>query len=248
MDIIEILKEMSAELEIRHLFPTAACSADDEPGRPTPALIDLALLAARCASQTDLSDLRQRVSGPPYLSELWPGEHYQLLAALMQVLKPNLVLEIGTAAGLSALALKKYLPATSRMVTFDVVPWKNFSDHALRDADFADGRLEQVVADLSDPAVARRYASLLNNADFLFIDAAKDGRLEPALFDNFATIGLKEGAVLFLDDIRMLVMLPLWRRIALPKIDLTSFGHWSGTGMVLWSRTMPWIAPRRSRQ
>ena len=58
----------------------------------------------------------------------------------------------------------------------------------------------------------------------------KDGKVEPALFDNFATIGLKEGAVLVLDDIRMLVMLPLWRRIALPKIDLTSFGHWSGTG------------------
>jgi hypothetical protein len=27
-------------------------------------------------------------------------------------------------------------------------------------------------------------------------------------------------------------MVNLWRRIDSPKIDLTSFGHWSGTGLV----------------
>jgi hypothetical protein len=37
---------------------------------------------------------------------------------------------------------------------------------------------------------------------------------------------------LLLDDIRLLPMVGLWRSIASPKLDLTSFGHWSGTGLV----------------
>jgi hypothetical protein len=28
-------------------------------------------------------------------------------------------------------------------------------------------------------------------------------------------------------------MVDLWRRIPYPKLDATSFGHWSGTGLVL---------------
>ena len=37
---------------------------------------------------------------------------------------------------------------------------------------------------------------------------------------------------LLLDDIRFLQMVNCWRSIASPKLDLTSFGHWSGTGLV----------------
>ncbi len=34
------------------------------------------------------------------------------------------------------------------------------------------------------------------------------------------------------DDIRVWNMLEIWRGIRRPKLDLTSFGHWSGTGLV----------------
>lgn len=34
------------------------------------------------------------------------------------------------------------------------------------------------------------------------------------------------------DDIRVWNMLAIWRGIRRPKLDLTSFGHWSGTGLV----------------
>jgi len=40
--------------------------------------------------------------------------------------------------------------------------------------------------------------------------------------------------VLF-DDIRLWNMLDIWRSIDFPKLDLTSFGHWSGTGVVQWN-------------
>jgi hypothetical protein len=81
----------------------------------------------------------------------------------------------------------------------------------------------------------------LSEADFLFVDAAKDSKMEAVLLDNFSTVGIKEGALLLFDDIRVVPMFPIWRRIALPKIDLTSFGHWSGTGLVRWSRAVPWF-------
>jgi len=37
------------------------------------------------------------------------------------------------------------------------------------------------------------------------------------------------------DDIRDLNMLQFWRDIAPPKLDLSSFGHWTGTGLVRWN-------------
>jgi len=114
----------------------------------------------------------------------------------------------------------------------------------LAPADLADGRLEQVVADLTRLEVARSYARLLGEADLLFVDAAKDGQMEATLLDNFSAIGLKEGAWLLFDDIRLREMIAIWRSIALPKLDLTSFGHWSGTGLVQWSGAGDWSAWR----
>jgi hypothetical protein len=32
----------------------------------------------------------------------------------------------------------------------------------------------------------------------------------------------------------MMNMIGIWRGIRHPKLDLTSFGHWSGTGLVEW--------------
>jgi len=37
------------------------------------------------------------------------------------------------------------------------------------------------------------------------------------------------------DDIRQWNMLKIWRDITRPKIDLTSFGHWTGTGIIDWN-------------
>jgi hypothetical protein len=40
---------------------------------------------------------------------------------------------------------------------------------------------------------------------------------------------------LVFDDIRIWNMLRIWREIVRPKLDLTSFGHWTGTGIVDWT-------------
>ena len=81
---------------------------------------------------------------------------------------------------------------------------------------------------------AFKYAAVLREADMIFVDAAKDGYLEQRLLDHFAEIGLKDRALIVLDDIRFWQMLTIWRGITHPKLDLTSVGHWSGTGIVEW--------------
>jgi predicted O-methyltransferase YrrM len=211
-------------------------SAEDT-SRPSASLLDLALRVIDRARTIDLKDILARmVDGGEHTrhASTWPGEHYVLLGALVEVLQPKLVIEIGTAEGMSALVMKKYLPACGRLVTFDLVPWENYPNVRLTSADFADGRLTQHVEDLSAPSVFARHAALLREADLLFLDASKDGRLEQVLLDHLDGLTFAKSPLLVLDDIRHWNMLGVWRAIDRPKLDLTSFGHWSGTGLVEW--------------
>jgi hypothetical protein len=225
----------ATSLAVRHMLPSAVLSLDDEPHRPSARLVDLTLAAGRRAWEIGFPGLRTRV-GPEtrgYL-EVWPGEHYRLLAALVDVLQPALVVEIGTATGASALAMKEFLPAGGRIVTYDVVPWAQYPGVDLVASDL-DHRLEQRLVDLSDPAQAPLERDLLEQADFIFVDAAKDGVMELHFCELFDRLSFRSPPIVLFDDIRMMNMIGIWRSIRHPKLDLTSFGHWSGTGLVEWA-------------
>jgi predicted O-methyltransferase YrrM len=218
----------------RHVELSAIASADDDTP-PSPRLLDVAIRAVDRARTVDLSELDARMPGGDALAATWPGEHYRLLAGLVDVLQPRLVLEIGTATGFSALVMKHLLPPEGRIVTYDVVPWKRYPGAVLRDEDLADGRLEQRLEDLSDPAIAEANRDLLAQADLLFVDAAKDGRQEAQFLDAFERVPFANAPIAVFDDIRVWNMLAIWRGVRRPKLDLTSFGHWSGTGLVDYS-------------
>jgi predicted O-methyltransferase YrrM len=208
-------------------------------GGPSDYLIDLALRTAHEAWHTELPDLSRRIDADSNdFTRVWPGEHYRLLAALVKLLQPERVLEIGTFRGLSALALKKFLPSGGKIVTFDVVPWESLSDTCLRPQDFADDRLRQQIGDLSDAAVFELHRSLIQQTELLFVDGPKDGVFERKLLQQLESVVFHKPLLLVIDDIRFWNMLAIWQDIARPKLDLTSFGHWSGTGLVEWhSRT-----------
>jgi predicted O-methyltransferase YrrM len=198
-------------------------------------LIDLALRAAQEAWHTELPELSARVAADGNdFTRIWPGEHYRLLAALVKLLQPKRVVEIGTFRGLSALALKKYLPAAGKITTFDVVPWNSFADTCLRPEDFEDDRLRQQIGDLSDPAVFELHRRLIQETELLFLDGPKDGVFERKFLQQLETVDFHKPLLLVMDDIRFWNMLATWQDIARPKLDLTSFGHWSGTGLVEW--------------
>lgn len=227
----------------RHWAYSAIASLDDDPARPNARLFDLALRSIAVASETNLEAVSARMK-PPFLPNLWPGEHYKLLAGFVKVLKPKNVVEIGTGAGLSSLAMLTTLPPDAKITTFDILPWQDITDTCLVREDFEDGRLEQVVANLADTSQFERHHDTIQRADMIYMDGPKNIVFEETFLHRLEAMAFKSSLLVVMDDIRIWNMLRIWRHIPRPKLDLTSFGHWSGTGIVDWTKTETVAVPR----
>jgi hypothetical protein len=245
MTIVEKIKEKIAKPILQHkrpegieafwCLPTMLLSPDPK-DRPNRELMRMALAACKVAtSEVDFSDIAARPGCKPWLT-VWPGEHYKLLAGLMKVLRPAVAIEIGTAEGLSALAMKKYMPQEGKVITVDIVPWDQISDTLLTRADFEDGRLMQRLGDLADRETFEANRELISSAEFLFIDGPKDNKFEWTLLEYLKTVRFRKPPILMFDDTRLWSMLKFWRDLPYPKLDLTSLGHSSGTGLVQWEQ------------
>jgi predicted O-methyltransferase YrrM len=215
--------------------------SDVDTAPPTARLVDLAVEAISGARSVSFSFLQDRVNPEARaMLQRWPGEHYRLLASICSVARPKTVIEIGTASGLSALAMLAALPAGSRLVSFDIFPWDYRGpgtwggETLLRSADFTDGRLTHAVGDLSEPATFARHQDLLAQADLFFIDGPKDGTFERVILQRLATVSFASPPIVIFDDIKVWNMLGIWNEVSRPKLDITSFGHWSGTGLIDW--------------
>lgn len=93
-------------------------------------------------------------------------------------------------------------------------------------------RVACAVADLSDPRCFAEHVDVLAGADLVFVDGPKDVQFEEAFLPAYiAAMKGNEVPLTILDDIRVPNMLNIWRDLPLPKLDVTSFGHWSGTGV-----------------
>ncbi len=222
-------------VKARHVKRTYVSSPDDERAGPTRELIETVLDVVRRTLDVDVSGAARRMRTTPRWPDVWPGEHYKLLAGFVDFLKPRTVVEIGTHTGISALCLKQYLPAGSKLFTFDLIPWNAVPDTCLTDADFKDDALVQILADLADPLVFRRHADLLAGAELMFIDGPKNRTFEAALARQLDGLTFNTPPWVLFDDIRDLNMLQFWRDLNHPKLDISSFGHWTGTGLVHWT-------------
>lgn len=218
----------------RHAEWSAISSADDLCLRPTNKLIDILLSAATEAQLLGLDDLAARCQTAEEARwvRTWPGEHYRLLAALAKTLNPKVAIEVGTFQGTGALALLAGMPVDGKVVTYDVVPWRGFDRGLLREDDFGD-RLEQRIGDLSDEVFLGSELDTLRSADLIFVDGPKDGVFEKKFCAEVLRHLTDRPRLVVFDDIRRLNMLQLWRDMPFAKLDATSLGHWSGTGMIL---------------
>jgi hypothetical protein len=93
--------------------------------------------------------------------------------------------------------------------------------------------LTQHIGDLGDPGLFARNEELLAGADLIFADGPKDGVFEQSFLTRLLSVAPQKRQLILLDDIRLMTMVQLWRALPPPKLDLTSFGHWSGTGLLL---------------
>lgn len=163
---------------------------------------------------------------------LYPGEHYKLLAAIAYDESPQNIVEVGTFTGMSARVLLDYSSISSKITTFDLNPWDSYPTY-LTNNDFKNKRITQFLEDLSFEEVFNKHKEFFLEADLIFLDAPKDGKFEKNLLIKFSELNFPiKKRYLILDDIRYKEMFEIWRLIKSPKIDATSFGHWSGTGIV----------------
>lgn len=213
-------------------FPTVVASHENRIAH-NQFLMEFASAAITDASRNSLAHLaakRSRLLDSVYY-DLFPGEHYRLLRSLVKALGAKNIVEIGTSTGMGSVSLIEGMGDQGHVTTFDVVPWEQLDTHLSKDL-FDRNRITQILADLSDPDEFGKHRELISQSDLIFCDAPKDGVFEYKFLELLTTIAPQSKCLLVLDDIRFLNMTNLWWSIESPKLDVTSFGHASGTGWV----------------
>lgn len=216
---------------VRHVIDSSCWSVDDDPAAQAfdcwPLVCDAVLFASQIHLDID----------NPFANAL-PGDHYRLLSGLLRTLDVvcglESIVDIGTHYGTGTRVMLDFAP-NATVSTFDLTPWDKFSTTFLceEDFDYKGGRLSQHLEDLKSDEVFNKHKELLINADFIMCDGPKDGVFERSFLTKLSSLEFpSKPRFLFLDDIKFKSEMPLWRSIQSPKIDLTSFGHFSGTGLV----------------
>lgn len=235
MKIIRTIRSSSGQpwrrvaLGARHEEWSKIASLDDQPAGDR-RLVKYALEAAQRVLDSVLPQWLDDVPQPHrnYFGT-WPGEHYQFLSALCEAVAAERVVEIGTDTGLASVTMAM---TAEHVTTYDIVPHESLPWSAIRSIPTS-GEVEQRLCDLLEPSVYAAELPMLEAADVIFADGPKDGRFEQEVLPRLVSSLRGSGKLVVVDDIRLLPMVGLWRDLQAPKLDVTSFGHWSGTGLVL---------------
>lgn len=143
-----------------------------------------------------------------------PGhEHYTLLTHLSYQFENEVLYDIGTFRGLSALALSSN--SKNKVISYDI---KNTLEITLpENVFFTIGNF------YDDPG--------LLGSPLIFFDVDPHGEIEK-IFIDYLVKNNYNGIVIF-DDIRSCSkLMKIWDSITVEKIDITNIGHASGTGIV----------------
>jgi len=185
--------------------------------------------AIKIANETELSCGNHEVEDYIFLNK-FPGEHYRILNSLISTTGSKNIVEIGTATGLSSLAMRENNDILS-ITTYDIVHWFNYSEKS-HFTESNMNKIKQIIGDLSKIDFFEKNFDILDQSDFIFMDGPKDGKFEYDMFKFFQKLSKKKFKYLFIDDIKFIHMTNLWASIESPKIDLSPFGHWTGSGLV----------------
>ena len=145
------------------------------------------------------------------------GEHYKLLTYLSGIYDNITILDLGTNAGESAIALSQN--KLNKVITYDIEKkWTTKFDE----------NVEFKLTDIKD-----EYDSVLLSAKIIMLDIAHDGHQEREFTNRLSRIGYK--GYVICDDIFNIYypnMKPWWDSIGIEKYDITEVGHSWGTGII----------------
>lgn len=159
-----------------------------------------------------------------YFSSPAGQEHYKLLGYLAsQCPDGDIVYDIGTYVGMSAMAMS--IKPTVKVITYDLEDhFPNDASkkhvHSIKNIEF---RMKDCLQDMQD--IARATLVLLDIEPH-------DGVQEHNIVDAMNKAGFK--GICVCDDINVNdAMKTWWQSITLKKYDVSKYGHWSGTGIIV---------------
>jgi len=152
--------------------------------------------------------------------------YYLYLSALVRILKPRKILELGTDIGRSAAFMMTALPESSMLITAEIGTHRRV-DLALFQGD---PRLKIIQGNDLDLGI---YGTLdLSGIDLLYMDSDhtyEQVSREWELYRKF----LSPGALVAMDDIHLNEgMERFWNSLPFPKVDAPRDVHFSGWGLV----------------
>jgi hypothetical protein len=159
-----------------------------------------------------------------FFTDVAGKEHYRLLAYLSETMfaysgKPYI--DIGTYLGFSALALSKH--PSSTVITYDIIDCIPDMGPTMKSVSRIDHRITDCLNEMDT----------LLNSDLMSLDVdPHDGVQETEMFNALKNAGYK--GLLVLDDIHINKgMKNFWNSIDLLKYDVSKYGHFTGTGLVV---------------
>ncbi len=214
--IFLIYKEDYVEHRVRMLKDESFLSAPAEVPNDIKKRYHLNKTAIEAIDLTPLSRYTANEEYKGYFLNTQFREHYRLLAHLGTLFKDQVLFDVGTLKGYSALALS-YNPA-NKIVSYDLEDLKELNlPHELTNIEYCIGNV------LADPR--------LLSAPVILLDTYHDGTFENEFYQHLKNHNYK--GLLVLDDIHLnRPMRQFWNSIQEPKEDVTPLGHWSGTGLV----------------
>lgn len=162
--------------------------------------------------------------------------YYQWLACVIKLLKPQQVVELGAAAGISTIMMATELPKDAKLYSVD-----NDPDTAWKWMDKEYPQVIKILGDTRDIGIwkpsgmhpAVHIGRSLEGVDVWFFDSLHtQDQLEAEL--KLYTPFFKKGAVLVFDDIHMNSgMEKVWNDLPYDKQDISTPCHWSGFGLCI---------------
>jgi hypothetical protein len=150
-------------------------------------------------------------------------EHYRLLSYISSLYDDSILIDIGTYQGFSALALG--YNQSNKVLSYDIIG--NESVNILKDHDICDNikfKIENILNNFN----------IVHSSPFIILDTAHDGDFEN-IFINKLTEEKWSGILLIDDILEYPALFKIWNSTKLEKYELTSKGHWSGTGAILFN-------------
>ena len=77
-----------------------------------------------------------------------------------------------------------------------------------------------------------RISGELVGAEFILVNGPGDGKFEEGVLRQLAALKFERAPIVMFNDTRKWEMLRFCREISYPKLDMTSFGRWTGTMLV----------------